>query len=53
VRCFPLGCVWLDWGELLKVFLYGVIPVFVLSSGLLKLFELKKQEVGSRKGQED
>ncbi|MBU7046765.1 MAG: hypothetical protein HXS54_10045 [Theionarchaea archaeon] len=39
LRCFPLGCIWLDWKELLKVFLYVFIPVFGLSLLGLKLRE--------------
>lgn len=43
LRCFPLGCIWFDWGELLKVFLYIFIPAFVLSLTALKLFEWKRE----------
>jgi len=44
LRCFPLGCIWLDWKELSKVFLYFFIPVFVLSLITLKVLEWKKQK---------
>lgn len=44
LRCFPLGCIWLDWNELSKVFLYVFVPVFVLSLIVLRVSEWKKQE---------
>ncbi|MBU7010623.1 MAG: hypothetical protein HXS46_08020 [Theionarchaea archaeon] len=43
LRCFPLGCIWLDWKELFKVFLYVFIPAFVLSLSVLRLFEWKQE----------
>jgi hypothetical protein len=39
LRCFPLGCTFFDWKELGKIFIYIVIPVFVITyllTGLLK-----------------
>lgn len=44
LRCFPMGCVLFDSGELVKVLIYVFIPVFILVYIIWSLIQKRKNE---------